>query len=38
MLTELASGISLDDVLNNMGFRPEIAECLGTYDPRIFER
>ncbi|CAE7623869.1 ydiF [Symbiodinium microadriaticum] len=38
VLTELASGISLDNVLSNMGFRPEIAECLGTYDPRIFER
>jgi len=38
VLTELASGMRLEDVLNNMGFKPEIAEVLGTYDPRIFER
>lgn len=38
VLTELANGMSVDDVFNNMEFKPDVAENLKTYDPRIFQR
>lgn len=38
VVTELAAGMTLDDVFSNMEFKPEVDEQLGAYDPRIFER
>eukprot|EP00435_Cladocopium_sp_Y103_P026553 s1050_g6.t1 len=37
VLTELANGMSVDDVFNNMEFKPDVAENLRTYDPRRAE-
>ncbi|CAK9025470.1 unnamed protein product [Durusdinium trenchii] len=38
LLTELAAGMRLEDVFNNMEFKPDVADQVGTYDPRIFQR
>ena len=37
MLTEVAPGIDVQrDVLDQMGFRPRVAEPLGTMDRRLY--